>query len=73
MLHAGREGEEESDTGHSGGPRSYFERFLEMMREPAYRGRLFGEISMLPYMGTEDKMAVIFAGPDLRYRMLDAL
>lgn len=71
MLHAGREGEEESDTSDSGAPRSYFERFLEMMREPAYRGRLFGEISVLPYVGTEDKMAVIFADPDLRCRMLD--
>lgn len=71
MLHAGREGEEESNTSHSGAPRSYFERFLEMMREPAYRGRLFGEISVLPYVGTEDKLAVIFADPDLRCRMLD--
>ena len=71
MLHAGREGEEESDTSSSGAPRSYFERFLEMMREPAYRGRLFGEISMLPYVGTQDEMATIFADPDLRCRMLD--
>jgi uncharacterized protein len=71
MLHAGREGEEESDTSHSGAPRSYFERFLEMMREQAYRGRLFGEISVLPYVGTQDKMAAIFADPDLRCRMLD--
>jgi hypothetical protein len=66
MLHAGRDGEETSDA-----PRSYFERFLEMMREPAYRGRLFGEISVLPYVGTQDKMAEIFADPDLRCRMLD--
>jgi mannonate dehydratase len=66
MLHAGREGEEAS-----GAERSYFERFLEMMREPAYRGRLFGEISMLPYAGTHDEMATIFADPDLRCRMLD--
>lgn len=66
MLHAGREGEEQSDA-----PRSYFERFLEMMHEPAYRGRLFGEISMLPYVGTHEKMATIFADPDLRCRMLD--
>jgi hypothetical protein len=71
MLHAGREGEEESDTSHSGAPRSYFERFLEMMREPAYRGRLFGEISVLPYVGTQDKLAEIFADRDLRCRMLD--
>ena len=67
MLHAGREGEEESDTA----PRSYFERFLEMMHEPAYRGRLFGEISVLPYVGTQDEMATIFADPELRCRMLD--
>ncbi|HKP56336.1 MAG TPA: hypothetical protein VJV78_06440, partial [Polyangiales bacterium] len=66
MLHAGREGEEQSDA-----PRSYFERFLEMMHEPAYRGRLFGEISVLPYVGTQDEMAVIFADPDVRCRMLD--
>lgn len=71
MLHAGREGEEASDASHSGAPRSYFERFLELMREPAYRGRLFGEISVLPYVGTEGKMATIFADPDLRCRMLD--
>jgi mannonate dehydratase len=71
MLHAGREGEEESETGSSGAPRSDFERFLEMMHEPAYRGRLFGEISMLPYVGTHEKMATIFADPDLRCRMLD--
>ena len=71
MLHAGREGEEETDSTREGGPRSYFERFLEMMREDAYRGRLFGEISVLPYVGTEDKLAVIFADPDLRCRMLD--
>jgi mannonate dehydratase len=66
MLHAGRDGEEQSEA-----PRSYFDRFLEMMREPAYRGRLFGEISVLPYVGTQDKMAEIFADPDLRCRMLD--
>ena len=66
MLHAGRDGEEAT-----GATRSYFERFLEMMREPAYRGRLFGEISVLPYVGTQDKMAEIFADPDLRCRMLD--
>lgn len=66
MLHAGRDGEEPSDA-----QRSYFERFLEMMREPAYRGRLFGEISVLPYVGTQDKMAEIFADPNLRCRMLD--
>ena len=66
MLHAGRDGDEAS-----GAQRSYFERFLEMMREPAYLGRLFGEISVLPYVGTQDKMAEIFADPDLRCRMLD--
>ncbi|HKU39667.1 MAG TPA: amidohydrolase family protein [Polyangiales bacterium] len=66
MLHAGREGEEQS-----GARRSYFERFLQMMREPTYRGRLFGEISVLPYVGTQDEMAVIFADPELRCRMLD--
>jgi hypothetical protein len=71
MLHAGREGEESSDANHPGGPRSYFERFLEMMRVPAYRGRLFGEISVLPYVGTQDEMATVFADPDLRCRMLD--
>jgi uncharacterized protein len=71
MLHAGREGEEKSVAISSGAPRTYFERFLEMMREPAYRGRLFGEISMLPYVGTQAKMATIFADPDLRCRMLD--
>jgi hypothetical protein len=71
MLHAGRDGEEVSDVSHAYAPRSYFERFLEMMREPAYRGRLFGEISVLPYVGTQDKMAEIFADPDLRCRMLD--
>lgn len=71
MLHAGREGEENSDTDHPGGPQTYFERFLAMMRVPAYRGRLFGEISVLPYVGTQDEMAVVFADPDLRCRMLD--
>jgi uncharacterized protein len=64
MLHAGRDGEDTSQH-------SYFERFLELMREPAYRGRLFGEISVLPYVGTQDKMAQIFVDPDLRCRMLD--
>jgi uncharacterized protein len=71
MLHAGRDGDEPSDARDAGAPRSYFERFLEMMREPTYRGRLFGEISVLPYVGTQDKMAEIFADPDLRCRMLD--
>lgn len=66
MLHAGRDGDEVS-----GASTSYFERFLELMREPAYRGRLFGEISVLPYVGTQDKLARIFADPDLRCRMLD--
>jgi mannonate dehydratase len=71
MLHAGREGEEESDTSNAGGPRSYFERFLEMMRDPSYRGRLFGEISVLPYVGTQDELATIFTDRNLRCRMLD--
>jgi len=63
MLHAAREGEDESG--------SHFERFLEMMRVDAYRGRLFGEISVLPYVGTQDKMAVLFADQNLRCRLLD--
>jgi predicted TIM-barrel fold metal-dependent hydrolase len=67
MLHAGREGEEKSGTS----PRSHFERFLELMREPAYRGRLFGEISVIPYVGTQDKLPEIFADPELRCRMVD--
>ena len=46
--------------------REYIDRFLAMMRVPDYRGRLFGEISVLPYVGTQDEMAVVFADPDLR-------
>lgn len=71
MLHAGRDGEEDSDSPNAGAPRSYFERFMEMMREEAYEGRLFGEISVLPYVGTHDEMAQVFADPELRCRMLD--
>lgn len=71
MLHAGREGEEDPDAPFAGAPRTHFERFMEMMRMDAYRGRLFGEISVLPYVGTHEEMATIFADPDLRCRMLD--
>ena len=46
MLHMGRIG-----TGEK--PDIYFDQFSKMIGDPNYDGLLFGEISAIPYMGTE--------------------
>ena len=68
MLHSGREGKEP----RNGGVRvSYFERFIQMMKNPDYEGQLFGEISAVPYAGTHKKLKKIFGEPVTAGRIVD--
>jgi mannonate dehydratase len=68
MLHSGRAGREQR-LGPDGKRRTYFERFLEMMRR--YPENLFGEISTMPYLGTHDRLARLMSDPLILCRLVN--
>lgn len=68
MLHAGRAGRERR-PGRDGKRKSYFERFLEMMR--LYPENLFGEVSTVPYLGTHDRLERLMSDPLVLCRIVN--
>ena len=70
MLHSGRDGVERR-PGIDGLRKPYFDRFLEIMGMKEYSGRLFGEISVVPYVGTHHRLKDLMADSEIRCRLVD--
>ncbi|MEE9274064.1 MAG: amidohydrolase family protein, partial [bacterium] len=77
MAHSGRDGDNDprktkkNDSCDSGGERKpNFDLFLEMMDDPRYIGRLFGEISALTIKNTLGHLRRIIERDSLRHRMV---
>jgi hypothetical protein len=68
MLHSGRSGEERQPATSDHRTESYFDRFVEMMRRYP---QVFGEIAVIPYLGTHTILHTLLADPDLRCRLVD--
>ena len=68
MAHSARAGE---SRGEDGADVANFDLFLRMMEEPAYRGRLFGEISALALPGTIGHFRRLIETDGLRCRMVN--
>ena len=68
MLHAGRDGAE-IGLGADGLRAPFAQRFVEMMRR--YPSGLFGEISAVPYLGTQALLERFAGDPDIRMRLVN--
>jgi mannonate dehydratase len=69
MLHSARDGEEQKPWPADGLRLSYFERFVQIMK--TYKENAFGEISMIPYLGTEGRLKTLIEDPELRCRLVN--
>lgn len=69
MLHSGRSGEERQPWTGDHLATSYFDRFLEMMKR--YPRNVFGEMAVVPYLGSHTILRTLLADPDLRCRLVD--
>ncbi len=68
MLHAGRDGSERA-PGPDGKRRSYADRFIEMMKR--YPSNAFGEISVVPYLGTHTLLQRLMDDPEICRRLVN--
>ncbi len=68
MLHAGRDGKERI-PGSDGARRLCRQRFLEMMKR--YRENLFGEISVVPYLGTHGLLQALLSDDEICDRLIN--
>ena len=68
MLHAARDGVERMPAA-DGMRKSYADRFFEMMR--THGANLFGEISVLPYLGTHVLLERLLAEPGVAERLVN--